>query len=98
MKLPLFAAVALGIFCLSSVPANANTLDIGEAILGGGAKFIANDTKIKFDSNDVGTAIFTFNSVPGQGYVITVTDHNDHSTSYFNFFIDANGTEPGGYV
>ena len=96
MKLSLFAAVALGIFCLSSLPAN--TLDIGEAILGGGANFTANNTKIKFDPNDVRSAIFTFDSVPGQGYVITVTGHNDRSTSYFNFFIDANGAESGGYV
>jgi hypothetical protein len=97
MKFPIFPAAALGIFCLSSVPANAITLDIGDAVLDGGAKFNGN-TKIKFDPNEVGTATFTFASVPGQQYVITVNGHNDQSTSYFNFFIDANGPAAGGFV
>ena len=40
------------------------------------------------------SAILNFASTPGQEYVITITGHSNNSTSFFNFFIDADG--PGG--
>lgn len=97
MKLPIAVAIAFGVGLVTS-PARAVTLDISEAVLAGGATFIANGTKIQFASNEIGSATFTFDSVPNQEYVITVTGHNDNATSYFNFFIDANGPEAGGFV
>lgn len=88
MKLPIAAIIALGIG-LATSPARAITLDLGEAVLTDGAEF--KGTNIKFAPNKSGSATFTFDSVPNQQYVITVTGHNDSSTSFFNFFIDPDG-------
>lgn len=97
MKLPIAAAIAFTV-SVGTFPAHAVTLDISQAVLAGGASLIANDTKIKFASNEIGSATFTFASVPNQEYVITVTGHSDNATSYFNFFIDADGPGAGGFV
>jgi hypothetical protein len=37
-------------------------------------------------------------SIPGEQYSIQVTGHNDASTSFFEFLIDADGAGPGGFV
>jgi hypothetical protein len=90
MKLPIAVVIAFGIG-LVTTPARAITLDISEAVLVGGASFIGGGTKIKFAPNESGSATFTFDSVPNQEYVITVTGSSNNSTSYFNFFIDPDG-------
>ena len=94
MKLWIAIAITFGVV---SSPARAVSLDISQAVLDG-PKFIANDGTIKFDPNDPGSALFTLDSIPNQEYVISVTGHNDFSTSYFNFFIDADGPGPAGYA
>jgi hypothetical protein len=88
MKLPIAVVIAFGVGLVTS-PARAVTLDISEAVLAGGASFIGGGTKIKFAPGQSGSATFTFDSVPTQEYIITVTGTNNNSTSYFNFFIDA---------
>jgi hypothetical protein len=88
MRLPIAVVIAFGIG-LATSPARAITLDLSEAVLAGGAEF--KGTNIKFAPNKSGSATFTFDSVPNQEYVITVTGHNDNSTSYFNFFVDPDG-------
>lgn len=88
MKLPIAVLIAFGIG-LAISPARAITLDLSEAVLAGGADF--KGTNIKFAPNKSGRATFTFDSVPNEEYVITVTGHNDNSTSYFNFFVDPDG-------
>ena len=93
MKLPFAVAVAFTLG-LGISPASAVPLDISAAVLTGGASFIGGDTKIKFAPNESGTATFTFDSVPNQEYVITITGSSNNSTSFFNFFIDPDG--PGG--
>ena len=92
------ATFALSIGLLTPAPAGAVSLDISAAVLAGGASFIGGGTKIKFDPNDSGSATFTLDSIPNQEYVITVTGHNDDSSSYFNFFIDADGPGAGSFV
>ncbi len=48
--------------------------------------------RIQFDANTPGqTATFTLPSIPGQQYSITLTGQNNQSTSFFQFFIDADG-------
>ena len=88
MKLPIALMIAVSIGLVNS-PALAITLDLSEAVLAGGAEF--KGTNIKFAPNSSGSATFTFDSVPNQEYIITVTGHNDSSTSYFNFFVDPDG-------
>lgn len=101
MKSKMFsaAAFAVGLCLVSAAPASAITLTPGDAILTGGASLIGNDTKIKFDGNTAGqTATWTFPSIPGQAYIISVTGQNNQSESFFRFFIDADGPGSGGYV
>ena len=75
------------------------TLDLSTAVLTGGASLIGGGSKIKFDPNTAGeTATFTLSSVPGTQYVINVTGHTDQSSSFFQFFIDADGPGAGGFV
>src|SRR4029453_14220946 len=88
MKLPIAVVIACGIG-LMAFPAHAITLDLSEAVTTGGAEF--KGTNIKFAPNESGSATFTFDSVPNQEYVITVTGSSNNSTSYFNFFIDPDG-------
>ena len=68
MSKPLTALLA-GIALIGLVPiteANAATIDIGTAVLSGGASFIAGGSRIKFDPNDADqTATFTLPSIPG---------------------------------
>jgi hypothetical protein len=95
--LSLFACSAF--FGLTSF-AHANTiaLDLNTAVLTGGASVIGGP-KIKFDPNTPGqTATFTIPSVSGTQYSISVTGQNDQSSSFFQFFIDADGSGPGGFV
>jgi len=75
------------------------TLDLSTAVLAGGAGFIAGDNRIKFDPNIPGeTATFTFPSVAGTQYVISVTGQSNQSSSFVQFFIDANGPGVGGFA
>jgi len=97
----ILAALAFGGALVAAAPAShavTISLDISSADLGGEAKFIAGGGKIKFDPRDESTATFTFPSIPGTQYVISVTGHNDQSSSFFQFLIDANGPVAGGYV
>jgi hypothetical protein len=80
--------------------AHANTiaLDLNTAALTGGASVIGGP-KIKFDAHTLGTATFTtIPSLPGAEYSISVTGHNDASSSFFQFFIDKDGPGPLGFV
>lgn len=84
-------------FLAMPAAASAITIDLGRAILDGGASFIGGDSKIKFDAHATGeSATFILPSTPGQEYSIQVTGHN--STSFFQFLIDADGPGPGGFV
>lgn len=86
---------------LLAVPASADalTIDLSQAILAGGASLIGGGSKIQFDSQVSGqSATFTLPSIPGQEYSIQVTGHNNASTSFFQFLIDADGLGPGGFV
>lgn len=98
MKFSISSVTMLAVVALASAPAHAVPLDISQAVLADGASFIASDTKIKFAPNQAGSATFTFDSTPNQEYAITVTGHSDDSTSFFNFFIDADGPGAGGFV
>jgi hypothetical protein len=92
------AFVALNTLAASTA-ANAITIDIGQAVVGGGAGFIGGDSKIKFDANITQeSATFTLPSIPSQQYAIEVTGHNDSSASFFQFLIDADGPGLGGFV
>jgi hypothetical protein len=85
------ATIALTVGLLASAPAGAVTLALSDAVLAGGASLIGGP-KIQFDANTSGqSATWTFASIPGQEYIITVTGHSNNSTSFFNFFIDADG-------
>jgi hypothetical protein len=44
------------------------------------------------------SATFTLPSIPGEQFSIQVTGHNDASSSFFQFLIDADGAGPGGFV
>jgi hypothetical protein len=92
------ALVALSTLAASTA-ANAISIDIGQAVVGGGAGFIGDGSKIKFDANIAEeSATFTLPSIPGQQYAIEVTGHNDSSASFFRFFIDADGPGPGAFL
>src|SRR3954452_12506707 len=83
----------------ASPAAHAVTLDLSTAVLAGGAGFNAGDNRIKFDPNIPGeTATFTFPSVAGTQYVISVTGQSNQSSSFVQFFIDANGPGVGGFA
>ena len=54
---------------------------------------------IKFDSNTAGqTATFIFPSVPDTEYVISVTGQTNQSSSFVQFFIDADGPGAGDFA
>jgi hypothetical protein len=73
-------------------------LDLNTAVLTGGASIIGGP-KIKFDPNITGeTATFTIPSVVGTQYSISVTGQSNASSSFVQFFIDADGPGPGGFV
>jgi hypothetical protein len=75
------------------------TLDLATAVFTGGAGTIAGGSEVKFDPNTPGeTATFTLSSVPGTQYVIQVTGQNNQSSSFFQFLVDADGPDPGGFV
>jgi hypothetical protein len=75
------------------------TLDLSTAVFTGGAGLIAGDDRIKFDPNTAGqTATFTIPSVPGTEYVISVTGQTNQSSSFVQFFIDADGPGAGGFA
>ena len=89
MKSKVFPAAvfAVGLCLVSAAPAGAITLTPASADLAGGASL--NGGTIHFDPNTAGqTATWTFASIPGQTYVISVTGHNNMSQSFFEFFID----------
>jgi hypothetical protein len=95
----LAAAAVLSGLLVASTGANAVTIDISQAVLAGGANFIAGGSTIKFDPGTSGeTATFALPSVLGQQYSLQVTGHNDNSSSFFNFFVDADGGGPGGFT
>jgi hypothetical protein len=99
MSKPLSALLA-GIALIGLVPiteANAVTINLGSAGLAGGAKFIADEGKIKFAQNVSGeTATFILVSTPGTQYTISVTGQTNQSSSFAQFLIDADG--PGPYT
>src|SRR6267378_7577589 len=91
----------VAVFGLLAMPAvaGADTIDLSEAVLAGGASLIGGGSKIQFDAQVSGeSATFTLPSIPGQQYSIQVTGHNDASSSFFQFLIDADGPGPGGFV
>ena len=102
MKALRYASVVLVCAALFAPPATEAatlTLDLSTAVVTGGAGFIANEGRLKFDANTPGqTATFTFPSVQGEQYSITLTGQNNQSTSFFQFLIDADGAGPGGFV
>lgn len=83
------AAITLSLLAVS--PATAVTLDLGSAVLTGGATL--SGTSIKFDAQTAGeTATFSFASVAGELLSIAVTGQSN-ANSFFDFLIDAgNGT------
>jgi hypothetical protein len=99
MSKPLSALLA-GIALIGLVPvteANAVTINLGSAGVAGGAKFIADEGKIKFAPNVSGeTATFILDSTPGTQYTISVTGQTNQSSSFAQFLIDADG--PGPYT
>jgi len=84
MKFPIAVVIAFGIGLMTS-PAYAVPLDIGEAVLSGGANY--NGGKIHFP----GTAVFDLDLTANQQYTISVTGHTNDSDSFFNFFFDPDG-------
>ena len=95
---PVSIRLALLFLGLTSVAQADTIIDLSTAVLTGGASLSGGGSDIKFAPNALGTATFTISSVPGTQYVIDVTGQNNHSTSFFDFFIDADGPGPGGYV
>jgi hypothetical protein len=85
---------------LSTSHADTVSLDLSTAVFTGGAGTIADGARIKFDPNQAGeTATFTLPSIPGTPYVISVTGQTNQSSSFLNFFIDADGPGTGvGFV
>jgi hypothetical protein len=62
------------------------------AVFTGGAGTTAGGDRIQFDPNTAGqTATFAFPSVAGTEYVISVTGQSNQSSSFVQFFIDADG-------
>jgi hypothetical protein len=96
VSISLFGVAA--VLGLTSVAQADTIIDLSTAVLTGGASLSGGGSDIKFAPNALGTATFTISSVPGTQYVIDVTGQNNHSTSFFDFFIDADGPGPGGYV
>jgi hypothetical protein len=85
-------AAALVVATAGANVGQAATVPIDSAILTGGASFIANDERIKFDPNIAGeTATFTLPSIPNTQYSIQVTGQNNQSSSFFQFLIDPDG-------
>jgi hypothetical protein len=75
----------------SSARASTITLDLTTAALTGDVSL--NGSDLKFASNGIGTATFTFASIPAHQYVIDVTGQSNQSTSFVDFTI--NGTQLG---
>jgi hypothetical protein len=74
-------------------------LDLSMAVFTGGAGTTAGGDRIQFDPNTAGqTATFTFPSVAGTEYVISVTGQSNQSSSFVQFFIDADGPGVGGFA
>jgi MYXO-CTERM domain-containing protein len=72
-------------------------LDLSMAVFTRGA--VAGGARIQFDSNTAGqTATFIFPSVPGTEYVISVTGQSNQSSSFVQFFIDADGPGAGDFA
>jgi len=89
--------IVLGLLAVPAV-ADADTIDLSQAVLDG-ANFSGGGSKIQFDAQVTGeSATFTLPSIPGQQYSIQVTGHNDASSSFFQFLVDADGSGPGGFV
>jgi hypothetical protein len=94
-------AALISVCCLAvaSPASHAVTLDLSTAVFTGGAGTIAGGDRIKFDANTAGeTATFTIPSVPGTQYAISVTGQSDQSSSFLQFFIDADGPGAGGFT
>jgi hypothetical protein len=90
--------IVSGLLAMPAV-ASADTIDLGQAGLAGGANLIGGGSKIQFDAQVSGeSATFTLPSIPGEQYAIQVTGHSDASSSFFQFLIDADGSGPGGFV
>src|SRR3954447_11758987 len=92
-------AVALVLATAGTNVGQAATVPIDSAVLTGGASFIADGSRIKFDPNIAGeTATFTLPSIPGTQYSIQVTGQNNQSSSFFQFLVDPDGPGPSGFI
>jgi hypothetical protein len=97
MRCTIAALVVASSLLTVSAPAEALTIDLSQAVLAGGASLIGGGSKVQFDSQMAGeSATFILPSISGQDYSIQVTGHNNASTSFFQFLIDADGPGPGG--
>ena len=85
-------AAALVVATAGANVGQAATINLNSAVLTGGASLIADEGRIKFDSNIAGeTATFTLPSIQGAQYSIQVTGQNNQSSSFFQFLIDPDG-------
>jgi hypothetical protein len=82
------AVISLSLLAISPATASTVTVDLSTAVLTGGASLIANNTRISFAPNAVGTATLSFPSVPGEPSSIDVTGQTNSSSSFFDFSID----------
>jgi hypothetical protein len=98
--LPTLATICGLVAACPAAHAATITLDLSTAVFTGGAGTIAGGERIKFDPNQAGeTATFTLASIPGAQYAISVTGQTNQSSSFLNFFIDADGPGTGvGFV
>ena len=85
-------AAALVVATAGANVGQAATINLNSAVLTGGASLIADEGRIKFDSNIAGeTATFTLQSIVGAQYSIQITGQNNQSNSFFQFLIDPDG-------
>ena len=85
-------AAALVVATAGANVGQAATINLNSAVLTGGASLIADEGRIKFDSNIAGeTATFTLQSIVGAQYSIQITGQNNQSDSFFQFLIDPDG-------
>ena len=85
-------AAALVVATTGANVGQAATINLNSAVLTGGASLIADEGRIKFDSNIAGkTATFTLPSIQDAQYSIQATGQNNQSISFFQFLVDPDG-------
>ena len=76
-------AAALVVATVGANVVQAATINLNSADLTGGASLIADEGRIKFDSNIAGeTATFTLQSIVGAQYSIQITGQNNQSDRF----------------